>query len=53
MNSRHLPRRRLLREKAVRGYEPLPSIAYTCWTIGLVAVSLTLVILGGMNPPGM
>jgi hypothetical protein len=50
--SHHEPKRRLLREVLVNESEQLPSAIYTCWTIGLVAVSLALVVLGGMNPLG-
>ena len=48
--SHHEPKRRLLRDVLVPEKERLPSAVYTCWTIGLVAASLALVILGGMNP---
>jgi hypothetical protein len=50
--SHHEPRRRLLSQVLVNDDERLPSAVYTCWTIGLIAVSLAIVILGGINPAG-
>jgi hypothetical protein len=47
-----LRKRHLLSDGLIRNEERLPTAAYTCWTVVLVTVSLTLIALSALHPPG-
>ena len=42
---------RLLKEALGDEKARLPSVAHTCWTIGLIAASLTIIALAGLDLP--
>ena len=42
---------RLLNEALGDEKARLPSVAHTCWTIGLIAASLTIIALAGLDLP--
>ena len=42
---------RLLKEALGHEKAPLPSVVHTFWTIGLIAVSLTIIVLAGLDLP--
>jgi len=42
---------RLLKEALGDESAPLPSVAHTCWTIGLIAAAVTIIALAGVDLP--
>ena len=42
---------RLLKEALGDERAQLPSVAHTCWTVGLIAASVTIIALAGLNVP--
>jgi hypothetical protein len=49
MSHEYRHERRLRYDALIRNDERLPAVAYSCWTLALVTVSLSIILLVGLN----